>query len=316
MPDPTILKRLHPDFTPLLEQFAVVPETPPTMEETREMYRALQPPAPDMEVGDIMDAVLPGPAGRLKVRHYIPAGQGPHPVIVHFHGGGFVMGDLETHDAQCRLLCRETGCIVTAVDYRLGPEHPYPAAHEDSFAAVAWMAKHAGEIGGDAGRIGLAGDSAGGHLVLYCALRAKKEGGPKLQALLAIVPAVVFGPPLTEEIAAGRETRNNSLLGTGQMDAFTAAYFQDPADPSDPSLNFLGADVSGLAPTIIAPAEVDVLHDEGVAMAKHLTKAGVNTQLMVAGGMVHIYFSVPHVFPAAEPFALRAAQAMGKLMKA
>jgi acetyl esterase len=100
------------------------------------------------------------------------------------------------------------------------------------------------------------------------------------------------------------------------MDGFTAAYFQDPADPSDPALNFLGADVSGLPPTIIAPAEIDVLHDEGVAMAKHLTEAGVDTQLMVADGMVHIYFSVPHVFPATAPFVQRAAQAMGKLMKA
>ncbi|MEQ9507235.1 MAG: alpha/beta hydrolase [Hyphomonas sp.] len=315
MPDPTILKRLHPDFAPLLEQFAVVPETPPTIGETRAMYRALQPAAPEIEVGDITDAILQTPAGSLKVRHYIPAGKGPHPVIVHFHGGGFVMGDLETHDAQCRLLCRETGCIVTAVDYRLGPEHPYPAAHDDSFAALRWMAEHAGEIGGDPARIGLAGDSAGGHLVIYCALRAKKEGGPKLKALLAIVPAVVFGPPLTEEVAAGRERRNNSLLGTETMDGFTAAYFQDPADPSDPALNFLGADVSGLPPTIIAPAEIDVLHDEGVEMAQHLKMAGVNTQLMVADGMVHIYFSVPHVFPAAAPYALRAAEAMGKLMK-
>ncbi len=315
MPDPTILKRLHPEFAPLLEQFAVVPETEPTLDETRAMYRMLQPAAPEIEVGDIIDAVIPGPVGPLKVRHYVPAGKGPHPVIVHYHGGGFVMGDLDTHDAQCRILCRETGCIVTAVDYRLGPEHPYPAAHDDAFAAVRWAAKHAGEIGGDVGRIGLAGDSAGGHLVLCCALRAKREGGPKLQALLAVVPAVVFGPPLTEEIAAGRETRNNSLLGTETMDGFTAAYFQDPADPSDPALNLLGADLSGLPPTIIAPAEVDVLHDEGVEMAKHLTKAGVKTQLMVGEGMAHIYFSVSHVFPAAAPYVLRASQAMGKLMK-
>ncbi len=316
MPDPEILNRLDPAFAPLLAQFAVVPETAPTIPETRAMYRALQPTAPQLKVGEIRDATFPGPAGPVKIRHYIPEGKGPFPVIVHFHGGGFIMGDLETHDAQCRLLCRESGCIITAVDYRLGPEHPYPAGHEDSFAALRWAGSNATTFGGDASRLGVVGDSAGGHLALYCALRAKKSGGPKIKALLAIVPGVVMGPPLTDEIAAGRESRNNSLLGTEGMDNFVAAYFQDPADASDPALNFLGADVSGLPPSIIAPAEIDVLHDEGAMMAKHLSDAGVPTQLMVAKGMVHIYFSVTEVFPAARPFAVKAAKAIGELMRA
>ena len=316
MPDPNILKRLNPEFAPLFAQFAIVPETAPTLPETRAMYRALQPTAPQLKVGEIRDASFPGPAGPVKVRHYIPEGKGPFPVIVHFHGGGFIMGDLETHDAQCRLLCRESGCIVTAVDYRLGPEHPYPAGHEDSFAALRWAGSNATQFGGDASRLGVAGDSAGGHLALYCALRAKRSGGPSIKALLAIVPGVVMGPPLTDNIKAGRETRNNSLLGTEGMDNFVAAYFQDPSNASDPALNFLGADVSGLPPSIIAPAEIDVLHDEGVEMAKHLEAAGVPTQLMVAEGMVHIYFSVTEVFPSAKPWAVKAAQAMGKLMRA
>lgn len=316
MPDPTILKRLNPEFEPLLAQFAVVPEAAPTIPETRAMYRALQPTAPRLTVGEIRDATFPGPAGPLRVRHYIPEGKGPFPVIVHFHGGGFIMGDLETHDAQCRLLCRESACIVTAVDYRLGPEHPYPAGHEDAFAALRWAGSNATLFGGDASRLGVAGDSAGGHLALYCALRAKRSGGPSIKALLAIVPGVVMGPPLTEEISAGRETRNNSLLSTDGMDNFVAAYFQDPSDASDPALNFLGADVSGLPASIIAPAEIDVLHDEGVAMAKHLSEAGVPTQLMVAEGMVHIYFSVTEAFPSARPFAEKAAKAMGTLMRA
>ncbi|MBA3068165.1 MAG: alpha/beta hydrolase [Hyphomonas sp.] len=315
MPDPTILNRLHPDFAPLLAQFAVVPESPPTLDETRAMYRALQPQAPAIAVGEIREAVIPGPAGNLKVRHYIPAGKGPFPVIVHFHGGGFILGDLDTHDAQCRLLCREAGCIVMAVDYRLGPEHPYPAAHEDCFAALRWAGAKATTFGGDAGRIGLAGDSAGGHLALYCALRAKKAGGPALKAMLAIVPGVVMGPPLSDDISAGRERRDNPLLSCEGMDNFVAAYFQDPSDPSDPALNFLGADVSGLPPTIIASAEIDVLHDEGVAMARHLESSGVPTQLMVAEGMVHIYFSVTEAFPSARPFAVKAAKAMGMLMR-
>ena len=316
MPDPNILKRLNPEFSPLFAQFAIVPETAPTLPETRAMYRALQPTAPQLKVGEIRDASFPGHAGPVKVRHYIPEGKGPFPVIVHFHGGGFIMGDLETHDAQCRLLCRESGCIVTAVDYRLGPEHPYPAGHEDSFAALRWAGSTATQFGGDASRLGVAGDSAGGHLALYCALRAKRSGGPSIKALLAIVPGVVMGPPLTDDIKAGRETRNNSLLGTEGMDNFVAAYFQDPSNASDPALNFLGADVSGLPPSIIAPAEIDVLHDEGVEMAKHLQAAGVPTQLMVAEGMVHIYFSVTEVFPSAKPWAVKAAQEMGKLMRA
>jgi acetyl esterase len=316
MSDPALLSRLHPEFEPLFQQFAQVPETPPTLDENRAMYRALQPVAPQIAVGEIRDETIPGPAGPLKVRHYSPAGKGPFPVIVHFHGGGFILGDLDTHDAQCRLLCRESGCIVTAVDYRLGPEHPYPAAHDDCFTALRWAGAKATTFGGDAGRIGLAGDSAGGHLALYCALRAKRQGGPVLKAMLAIVPGVVMGPPLTDEIAAGRASRENPLLSCQGMDDFVAAYFQDVSDASDPALNFLGADVSGLPPTIIAPAEIDVLHDEGVAMAEHLRASGVPTELMVAEGMPHIYFSVPHVFSAAAPYARRAAQAMGRLMKA
>ncbi len=316
MPDPNILKRLNPEFEPLLAQFAVVPETPPTIPDTRAMYRVLQPTAPQLKVGEVRDATFPGPAGPVKIRHYIPEGKGPFPVIVHYHGGGFIMGDLETHDAQCRLLCRETGCIVTAVDYRLGPEHPYPAGHDDSFEALRWAAVHAAEFGGDPSRLGVAGDSAGGHLALYCALRAKKAGGPALKGLLAIVPGVVMGPPLTDDIKVGRESRNNTLLSTDGMDNFVAAYFQNPSDPSDPALNLLGADLTGLPPSIIAPAEIDVLHDEGVAMAKRLEAAGVPTQLMVAEGMVHIYFSVTEVFPSAKPYAVKAAQAFGKLMRA
>lgn len=314
MPDPNILKRLNPEFAPLLAQFAVVPETPPTLDQTRAMYRGLQPVAPQLKVGEIRDTTFPGPAGPVKVRHYIPEGKGPFPVIVHFHGGGFIMGDLETHDAQCRLLCREARCIVTAVDYRLGPEHPYPAGHEDCFAALRWAGANATQFGGDAGRIGVAGDSAGGHLALYCALRARKSGGPVIRALLAVVPGVVMGPPLTEAISAGRESRNNSLLSCEGMDNFVAAYFQSPTDPADPALNFFGADLSGLPPSIIAPAEIDVLHDEGVAIAARLKEAGVPTQLMVGEGMVHIYFSVTEIFPSARPFAVKAAKAMGELM--
>ena len=316
MPDPNILSRLHPEFAPLLAQFAVVPETAPTLPETRAMYRGLQPTAPQLKVGEVRDASIPGPAGPVPVRHYIPEGKGPFPVIVHFHGGGFIMGDLETHDAQCRLLCREANAIVMAVDYRLGPEHPYPAGHDDSYAALVWAGQHAASFGGDPARIGVAGDSAGGHLALYCALRAKRDGGPKLKGLLAVVPGVVMGPPLTEDVKRGRETRNNSLLSCDGMDNFVAAYFQNPADAKDPALDLLGADLKGLPPSIIAPAEIDVLHDEGVAIAGKLKAAGVPTQLMVGEGMVHIYFSVTEVFPSARPFAVKAAKAMGDLLMA
>ena len=287
MPDPNILKRLHPEFEPLFAQFAVVPETPPTIPETRAMYRMLQPAAPQLKVGEIRDASFPGPAGPVKVRHYIPEGKGPFPVIVHFHGGGFIMGDLETHDAQCRLLCRESGCIVTAVDYRLGPEHPYPAGHEDSFAALRWAGSNATQFGGDAGRLGVAGDSAGGHLALYCALRAKRQGGPVLKAMLAIVPGVVMGPPLTDEIAAGRASRENPLLSCQGMDDFVAAYFQDVSDASDPALNFLGADVSGLPPTIIAPAEIESLRPLGIRVVFRHPHASLRIPSH-ADGILHI----------------------------
>lgn len=162
-------------------------ELEPTV--ARAGYRALGTAlGPMPEVPGVQDRTIAGPAGDIPVRVYSPSGEGPHPLIVYFHGGGWVIGDLDTHDRECRILCNETGGVVMAVDYRLAPEHPFPASHEDCWAATQWAANNAAEIGADAQRIAVAGDSAGGNLAAYVALMAR-DVGISLALQVLIYPA-------------------------------------------------------------------------------------------------------------------------------
>src|SRR5438552_11764110 len=137
----------------------------------------------------IDNPTVPGPAGEIPVRIYAPVGTAPFPVLVYFHGGGWVIGNLDTHDGICRSLANRVGCLVVSVDYRLAPEHPFPAAPEDCYAATRWLAEHAGSLGGDKGRIAVGGDSAGGNLAAVRAPTARARGGPKLAFQLLVYPA-------------------------------------------------------------------------------------------------------------------------------
>jgi acetyl esterase len=230
-------------------------------------------PAPLAEVSD--DAVR-GPNGDVPVRVYRPQRDAVLPAIVHLHGGGWVLGDLDTHDSVCRDLAAGSGCAVVAVDYRLAPEHPFPAALEDSLAAV----QAVGQLGLDPDRVALFGDSAGGGLAAVIARELR--GAIRHQALVYPVCDARVGA--TGSYASFAE---GYFLTTADMRWF-AGHYAAAADPADPRLSPLAADdLTGAAPATIVLAECDPLHDEGVAYARRLEEAGVDVELRVFAGQLH-----------------------------
>jgi acetyl esterase len=244
---------------------------------------------PDVALGKIEDRTIPGPAGTIPVRVYTPTGAGPFPLLVYFHGGGWVIGDLDTHDGVCRQLAHGAGCVVMSVDYRLAPEHKYPAGPDDCYAAVAWAAKHGGQIGADPSRIAIGGDSAGGNLTCVTALRARDAGGPHLVFQLPVYPAT----DRSLEQPSYRENATGYLLETDAMHWFWGHYLDASADPADPYISPLRAkDFRGLPPALVITAEFDPLRDEGEAYAQRLKDAGVPTTLHRYDGMIHGFFGM------------------------
>lgn len=241
-------------------------------------------PGPQIHV-DVADLSLPGPAGPIPARHYRPAGGGAAPLLVFYHGGGWALGDLDTHDMLCRLTCRDAGIHVLSVDYRLAPEHAAPAAIEDAYAAFGWACEHAGELGATPGRVAVGGDSAGGNLAAVVCRLARDEAGPApvLQWLLY---------PRTDFTA---RTRSLSLFARGflltkrDMDWFHAQYLRDSGlDPADPRVSpLLAESLSGLAPALIAVAGFDPLRDEGESYAAALEAAGTPVDLRSMGSLTH-----------------------------
>ncbi len=270
-----------------------------TPEEARRGFRMLtvdlRPAHTVVPVASTEDIEVPGAAGPLPARIYRPEAEGELPTIVFFHGGGFVIGDVDTHDNQCRVLCREAEAVVLSVGYRLAPEHPFPAAPEDCFAATRWAAEHVAELGGDAGRIAVAGDSAGGNLAAVTALMARDAGGPALAAQLLIYPGTDFegGYPSETENAEG------FFLTRADMEWFREQYLAG-ADPTDPLLSPVHCpDLAGLPPAVVITAEFDPLRDQGDAYARALEEAGVHVIARSYGGLIHGFFDLGALSPAA-----------------
>jgi acetyl esterase len=246
-------------------------------------------------VGSVRDLEIDAGV-RLRARHYAPAEPrdrsetGRHPLLVYYHGGGFTYGDLDTHDGVCRLLCRHAGAHVLAIDYRPGPEHPFPAAVEDARGALRWACEHAHELGADESRVGVAGDSAGGNLAAVVSQLAVHDGGPAPALQLLIYPVTDFS----------RRTRSRELFGEGflltneEMDWFETNYLgsvggEASADPRASPL--LAADLSGLAPAIVITASFDPLRDEGEAYARALEAAGTEVALRRFPGFIHAFIN-------------------------
>ena len=240
-------------------------------------------------VGAVTDLDL-DVAGVLRARHYAPAELGdPHPLLVYYHGGGFTYGDLDTHDGVCRILCRHAGAHVLAVDYRLAPEHPFPAAVEDARAALHWAVAHASELGADPQRVGVGGDSAGGNLAAVVAQLAARDGGPAPVLQLLIYPATDF--------SARRRSRElfgeGFLLTNPEMDWFETNYLgSERTSARDPRASpLLAEDLSGLAPAYVVTAAFDPLRDEGEEYAAALQAAGTPVTLRRFPGFIHAFIA-------------------------
>ena len=251
---------------------------------------------------------LPGPAGPIPARLYTPPGaQDPTPLLVYFHGGGWVIGDLETHDDPCRFLAAHSGAKLLSVDYRLAPEHPFPAAAEDAFAAYEWATANAERLGVDPGRIAVGGDSAGGNLAGATCLTAREAGVPSPAMQLLIYPVTE-----TAGTAASRRTfAEGFLLTRGDMNWFEERYLPPGVDREDPRVALLNAtDLSGLPPAYVAVAGFDPLRDEGEAFAQQLREAGVQVALRRHPELVHTFASLTAICPSARQAMLEAAGAL------
>lgn len=241
-------------------------------------------------IASAQDRTIPGPAGDIPVRIYTPTGVGPFPALCFFHGGGFVLGDLKTHDGVCREIAAGAECVVVAVDYRLAPEHKYPAAADDCEAAVRWTVEHAGELNVDAGRVAVGGESAGGNLSAVVAQRLRDRGGPGLVAQLLVYPAArLVGDPTASMLA----NAEGYFLEVKDMEWFMDHYFgADTASAAlvDASPGF-AADLAGLPPALVITAEFDPLCDDGEFYAGALKQAGVETTLTRYDGAIHGFWN-------------------------
>ena len=229
-------------------------------------------------------------ADRVSARIYTPNGSGPFPVLLFIHGGGWVIGDLDSYDAVCRELCGAVGCIVVSVDYRLAPEHRFPAAADDASFALRWLIEHCEQIGGDPKRIAIGGDSAGGNLAAVTAIEARKTFPGRLCAQLLIYPVASHTSTPSASMIANAE---GYLLAQRDMIWFTDHYLGPGHDGRDPRFNpSLTPDLSGLPPALVVTAEFDPLRDEGDAYAAALKKAGVKVDHSKYDGAIHgfLYF--------------------------
>jgi acetyl esterase len=275
---------------------------------TPDQHRAVQDEGAATVFGPVPDIAwedrsLPGPAGEIPVRVY-RHGDEPAPVLVYFHGGGWVLGGLNTHHGACATLAVQSGCAVVSVDYRMAPEHRYPAAVEEAWAVTQWLAVHPDDVGGS-GALAVGGDSAGGNLAAVCALQARDAGIPLALQLLVY--------PVTDadlETSSYREFADGYYLTAYSMRWFWDNYLPD-GDRFQPDASPLrAADVSGTAPALVITAGFDPLLDEGEAYAKRLQEAGVPVTLSRYDGMIHGFFRMPAVMDRANDALAEASGAL------
>jgi acetyl esterase len=308
-------QRLAPDIQTLLWLERLVPRDEPTTSRSVGEARserlkearivAHRPPIP---LARIESVAIPAPAGTLGARLYSPdATNGPRPLLVYFHGGGWVNGGLDTHDDPCRFLAAHSGVQVLSVDYRLAPEHPFPAAAEDAFAAYEWATANSARLAAEPGRIGIGGDSAGANLAAGACLAARDAGlaAPAMQLLIYPVAETAGSAPSRRTFSDG------FMLTRADMDWFEDHYLPPGVDRSDPRVALLNAaDLSALPPAYIATAGFDPLRDEGEAYARRLREAGVRVALRRHAGLVHTFLNLTAICPSARAAMLEAAGAL------
>ena len=267
------------------------PGTRPVEEERAALREILLSWSDPQPLPRVEDRRIPGPAGDIPIRVYAPSRATRLPILVFYHGGGFRLGDLDTHDALCRDLAARSGALIVSVGYRLAPEHVYPAAADDSYAALAWVHAHAEAIGGDATRLAVGGDSAGGNLAAAVSLKARDSAGPPLVFQLLIYPLVNF---------AEMETASHTLFAEGYIIGGAAheftrdTYLPNPADRRHPYASpLLADDLTGLPPALVITAAFDPLRDEGEWYARKLAAAGVPARVTRYAGVPHAFLYTP-----------------------
>ena len=262
------------------------------------------------EVAGVVDRTIPGPKGAIPVRVYAPLGVAPDPappLVVYYHGGGWVVGSLQSHDPECRALANAAGAVVMAVDYRLAPEHKFPAPVDDSWAACQWAAANAAEIGADPSRVAIGGDSAGGNLAAVVAQLAASAGAPRLALQVLIYPVT---DAATDTDSYHRYDEGYVLSRAG-MQHFIATYINEPAEADDPRVSpLLADDVSGAAPALVVTASHDPLLDEGKAYADKLAAAGVPVEYVCFDGVTHGFQLWGTALEATDELVARMAKAL------
>jgi acetyl esterase len=292
---------LHPKCKEFLDQLAAagMPElgTLPVAE-TREAFKGVATfGGPPESLALVDERSIPGPAGKILLRVYTPEARGTLPVLVYFHGGGWVIGTFETHDGVCRHLAKQSQAVVVSVDYRLAPEHKFPAAAEDCYAATCWVADNAAALGADAKRLAVGGDSAGGNLAAVVSLMARDRGKPKIAFQLLVYPVTNHG----YDTASYRDNADGYLLTRDAMVWFWNHYLGGESDSSNPYASPLrAASFAGLPPAMVVTAELDPLRDEGEAYAEKLRQAGVPVKHKRYDGLIHGFFSMTGVFEQAK----------------
>jgi acetyl esterase len=299
---------LHPQVEALRRErlaAGVRPVHELTVSEARHAELADLDPIATDAVTEVLDRTLPGPAGDIAVRVYLPGAARPLPALVYFLGGGWVLGSLETADGVCRTLANAASCAVVSVSYRRAPENPFPAGLDDCYAATRWVAEHGAEHGLDGSRLAVGGASAGGNLAAAVALLARERGGPRLAFQLLVYP------PLNHRAATRsmREQASRPFLSAEDVAWCWSHYLADPADGDNPLASPLRTgDLRGLPRALVITAVLDPLRDEGELYAARLREANVPTELVRFDGVMHGFFSLSDRLDAAvEAQALSAA---------
>jgi acetyl esterase len=283
---------LHPQCKAFLDGLAAMGGSPLHELTPAEARARTLPPdlaGPEQPVHRLENRQVPGRSGPIAVRVYTPLEQPALPALIYLHGGGFVLGNLDMADRQCRELANLSGCVVISVDYRLAPEHRFPAAADDAFDVARYVGERPHEFGVDPQRIAIGGESAGANLATVTALRARDAGSPRLAFQLLVYPVV----DLTDDSPSMREFGDGHFLTRDALEYFARHYVAEPRDRTHPHVSpLLANDLSGLPPAWVMTAECDPLRDQGEAYAARLERSGVSVVLKRYEGMIHPFFSL------------------------
>ena len=289
--------KLHPKARAIVDQIAALPQLP-TLTPVEARGRPVPLEAAPEAVGSVTARAIPGPGGPLAVRIYRPR-DALRAALVYFHGGGWVVGSLDSADGSCRALTNRSRCVVISIGYRLAPETKFPGPVEDAYAATRWVADNAADLRIDPTRIAVGGASAGGNLAAAVALVARERGGPKIAFQLLTVPVT----ELSSKAGSHREFAEGYGLSAADMEWFGRHYVRTAADADDPHASVLRADLKGMPPAFVITAECDPLRDDGEAYADRLRELGIAARYKRYPGMFHGFMGFPSVLPeAAQAF--------------